>query len=323
MVAALQQHPRPIQALREQVTALEDAINLTLADPRPKPVHRLRTSTRRIEALLVLLDLLPNLPDHAEPARKARKILKKLRRAAGAVRDLDVQQNLIQNLANTGDPAPEIRTTPSTPAPHEHSARRAPDIPRRLEKHASRLAKTLEHDRDDEASNLLQTLRKLQPRLSSTLERLLDTLAPATFLTISSADLSSLARDWYQHHTPAPAKALNADDPDLLHAIRKSAKLARYIGEVAPARPTPSTTLPTQFQPLSSTSEPSSISQTPQTAEDFESLQQTGGSWHDLLTLADIARHHLGKHSPLTRCIKAACEEALRRYQQHLAGIST
>ena len=123
----------PIRTLREHVTALEAAITLCLADPAPKPVHRLRTSTRRIEAQLMLLELLPALPLHHKTAGKARRLLKKLRRAAGQVRDLDVQNDLI-----------------ATETPY--------DAPKSIHKSSLQLREALNEQRTVAAQRLIQTL---------------------------------------------------------------------------------------------------------------------------------------------------------------------
>src|SRR5512140_941063 len=61
--------------------------------PQPKAVHHLRTTARRIEALVETL-----APD---PTRKQRKLLKrvdKLRRLAGRLRDMHVQTALLRGL---------------------------------------------------------------------------------------------------------------------------------------------------------------------------------------------------------------------------------
>ena len=96
----------PVRTLRELVTSLGAAITLVLADPKPRSIHDLRTGTRRIEAQLELLALLPDLPRHAKPAKKAGKLLRKVRRAAGSVRDLDVQRNIV---ASKSREAAELR----------------------------------------------------------------------------------------------------------------------------------------------------------------------------------------------------------------------
>ncbi len=88
---------QPVRTLREHVTALEAAMMVCLADPRPRAVHRLRTMTRRIEGQLALLAMLP-ASLCKQSAKKLRRILKKFRRAAGEVRDLDVQVDLIDGV---------------------------------------------------------------------------------------------------------------------------------------------------------------------------------------------------------------------------------
>ena len=249
----------PVQTLREHVTALEAAITLALADPKKEPVHRLRTSTRRIEAQLELLTLLPSLPDHAKPAKKARKLLKKLRRAAGSVRDLDVQRDLLKQ--------------------HATSAK--------LRKDAASLRRTLKHQRSAEAASLTKLLKAEQRKLAPALEHLLDALKPAQDLSLSPTELSGLTLNWYRHNTPA---ARPDSDPDHLHTIRKSAKLARYIAESGAG----------------------------ELAATFESLQQAGGAWHDFLTLTEITSQHLGRKSPLAETFTRQCNTALNHYKEAL-----
>ncbi len=198
----------PIRTLREHVTELEAALTLCLADPGVRPVHRLRTMTRRIEGQLALLDLLAGVPSHDKLARKARRVLKKLRRAAGTVRDIDVQIDLIKEAL-----------------PEESS--------RALQKDADTLSEALREDREGFARKLLRTLSKNQSELSLVLEALLDKLKPSEDLALSSTQLASLAQEWFKNNTaPEPKHKEEADDH--LHDIRKMAKLARYIAENAP-----------------------------------------------------------------------------------------
>jgi len=308
-MAAAKDLAYPIATLREHVTALEAAITLTFADPQPKPVHRLRTTSRRIEALLILLDLLPGLPDHAKLARKSTRLLKKLRRAAGAVRDLDVQQDLVPNLLPSRPTEPDDLTGSTSADLHHHTdhARRHHD---RLHRHAKRLSDTLGHRRRQEAAALLTTLSKLQSRLAPTLEQLLTTLAPAVGLALSSTQLTTLTRDWYRHHLPASTRTLTTSKPRLLHAVRKVAKLARYIAEVAPAAAPPLATRGTTPSHPATTAPPHNTGTSPaKVAAGFEAVQHAGGAWHDLLALSGIARSHLGKRSPLPATSKPPATE--------------
>jgi CHAD domain-containing protein len=258
----------PIQTLREQATALEAAVTLCLAGPKPKPVHLLRTTTRRIEAQLTLLSLLPGLPPHPKPAKKARRLLKELRRAAGHVRDLDVQSDLI-----------EEKTSAST------------------RKESRQLRKTLKHQRTQAEANLIETLDKHQSKLTLAIESLLKALKPVESLTLTSTRLTALTQDWFAQSLPTHSGPDDPNDPDALHTIRKLAKLARYIVETAPK----------------SARNPRKL------AAAFESLQQSGGHWHDWLVLTDLAHNHLGSSSALTQTFRRHCQTALKTYQAHLS----
>ena len=265
----------PIRTLREHVTALEAAITLCLAEPTAKPVHRLRTSTRRIEAQLMLFELLPALPPHDKAACKARRLLKKLRRAAGKVRDLDVQGDLIA--AETPD-----------------------DAPRSIQKKSLQLRGALEEQRAQAARQLVKTLQQHQAKLALTLESLLSTLAPSEPLTIAPTQLSTIIQSWFSQNSPAEPTS-NPDDPEHLHSIRKTAKLARYLAENAPK----------------SARTPRKLART------FESIQEAGGEWHDWLILSTIAGNELGKSSPLTESFTNKCHSALAAYRRRLAALPT
>ncbi len=260
----------PVRTLREYVTTLEAAITLCLANPKPKPVHRLRTTTRRIEGQLAMLALLPDIPAHAKFARKASGILKKLRRAAGKVRDLDVQMDLIE------------AATPDHPPPS-------------FEQDAEQLKSEFEDERDRAAKRLGKTLKKRQVDVTVELESLLDALEPAEALALSPTQLTQLVRRWYTDNLPPDPKD-NPDDPDHLHALRKNAKLARYMAENAP-RPARSVR---------------------RLAESFEEIQEAGGHWHDWLVLAEIASSRVGGSSPLTRAFTQRCHLAFTIYKRHL-----
>ena len=54
-------------------------------------------------------------------------------------------------------------------------------------------------------------------------------------------------------------------------------------------------------------------------AQAFEDLQQAGGTWHDYLELRNIARHELGRRSPLLGLLTALTQDALETYQSKLA----
>lgn len=260
----------PIRSLREQVTALEAAITLCLAEPKTKPVHRLRTTTRRIEGQLAMFEVLPKIPKHRKEAGEARRLLKKLRRAAGDVRDIDVQMDLIEETAPEGA-SEELRND------------------------AGKLREKLESDRNEFAADLLKVLKKRQSEVTLALEELLEALEPVEKFSLTATQLTGLAESWYRKNVP-PETARTKDDPEYLHTIRKVAKLARYIAENAPEN-----------------------AKTPRRlAEEFESLQQSGGEWHDWLVLEEIARESVGKASPLTKVLAQRNRRSLAAYRRHL-----
>lgn len=264
----------PIRSLRKQVTALEAAITLCLADPKTRPVHRLRTTTRRIEGQLAMLKIVPKVPRHRKQAGEARRLLKKLRRAAGEVRDIDVHMGLIDQIA-------------------------AQEASSELKSDAAKLKEKLEADRKEHAEELLKVLEKRQSEVTLALEELLKALAPVETLALSATELTKLAERWYRKNLP-PETGKSRDEPEYLHTIRKVAKLARYIAENAPEN-----------------------AKTPRTlAAGFESLQQSGGDWHDWMVLKQIAGKSTGRSSALTKLLAGRNRTALQAYRRHLAEFS-
>jgi len=260
----------PIRSLREQVTALEAAITLCLADPKIKPVHRLRTTTRRIEGQLAMLKIMPKVPRHRKQAGEARRLLKKLRRSAGDVRDIDVQLDLIDLIA-------------------------AQDASSDLKSDVAKLKEKLEADRKEHAEKLLKVLEKRQSEVTLALEELLKALAPVETFALSATELTKLAERWYRKNLP-PERSKREDEPEYLHTVRKVAKLARYIAENAPE----------------------SAKTARKLAAGFESLQQSGGDWHDWMVLREIAGKNTGKSSALTKVLARRNHTALQVYRRHL-----
>jgi CHAD domain-containing protein len=198
-----------------------------LAKPAKRSVHKLRTSTRRIEAQLELLSMLPELPRHIKPRQKLLRLLKKLRQAAGEVRDLDVQRDLV------------AETTPK-----KHHSRSVKDI----RKEADQLRQELKQKRASLAAELVSVLKQEQEDLPLAFKELFDSLESVGSLTVSEADLTSLINTWYGQHTPATAP--EPTDVEHLHDIRKYAKLARYLAESAPPEAGDARRLATRFEDL-------------------------------------------------------------------------
>src|SRR5271156_5205100 len=99
------------QAPPAPLTAPANAFNLAVAqcvqDTDPDAVHRLRTGSRRLQAMLEAT--LREAPRGAleQPARAWLRQLKHLRRAAGPVRDLDVHRKLLEDWVGKEPPTSE------------------------------------------------------------------------------------------------------------------------------------------------------------------------------------------------------------------------
>jgi CHAD domain-containing protein len=201
----------PVQNLKQAFAALGAAALLCLADPKKKAVHALRTSVRRVEAQLELLALLPTIPMHEYETHKVQRLLRKLRRAAGRVRDLDVQRDLVAQEA-------------------KKLSERA-DLQKNVRDEARQLNRLLKRRRKNEAKRLSRKLHKQQSQLPITLEKLADVLKPAESLSLNQKKLIRLAGRVYARDVPA---APDPQDIEAMHRLRKRAKLARYLAETAP-----------------------------------------------------------------------------------------
>lgn len=278
---------RPVEVLREQIAAMEASITLIRANSTPRYIHRLRTTTRRIEAQLELLSALPEVtgqfPDWHEASAPVHALLQHFRRAAGKVRDLDVQRDALEILST-----------------HEE---------KELRKEAETLHRHLGKARKRKTARLLSKVREEEKQLVATFESLLAHLEPVKQITLEEERLDAVTRVWYAAHAASVGQNGKADsaNPDLsqstkeLHTFRKHAKLARYIAEAK--------------SPFRSGNE---AARTRELASSFESLQERGGTWHDLLTLAKIARRYHGKQSALALYLETQQKDALHRYQEHL-----
>ena len=204
---------RPVETFRDAVRSLEAAALVCMASPKKKPVHQLRTWTRRVEAQLELIAMLDDVPRAPKERGRVVAILKKLRRAAGKVRDLDVERDLIAELSSRA--GGRSRAVLS------------------MRKEARTLRRDLGRQRDDEADALVSLLKKQQKRLPLVLKDLSDAFKPSHDAAVGEDGLTALVRDWYARSNPLTASA-TGDESEALHSIRKRAKLARYMAQSSP-----------------------------------------------------------------------------------------
>ena len=281
----------PIEALREHTSALEALWTVSSPDQSSKAVHRLRTETRRVEALLTMLNDLPGTPAHRDEAHALRRLLGRLRRTAGAVRDLDVQTKHLADFAGAQKQAPaEWNAASGSGAGLIDKTRKGS-----LQGGAEALRKHLESKREAAAARLQTFLKKHHAKVAKAAQRLLGQFRLAEELPVPAGKALELADALLLRGGLLAQSLTRALDEDDLHTVRKAAKAARYLAEMLPATP-----------------------RARAAARRFEDLQEAGGRWHDALDLGRAAKRFLGKHHPLTAAVHAERDRHLRLYREAL-----
>jgi CHAD domain-containing protein len=300
----------PVAQLHERITRLDAAMVVCRAIPGKEPVHSLRKATRYVEAQLALLDLIPGLPSHTAEADKVRKRLRSVRRAAKSVRDFDVQRRLVKD----DEPAKDTKgksagkngsaNGKNTQAGGKKQGKKnSPEAELRSE--AQALAKYLKRQRDQDADKLTDLLDSEEQRLARALRQLETALESAEERTVPADRLATDIQRWFHAHTPRLAASHDGKDPiqsldeDALHTLRKTSKLCRYMAEALPE------SFPTAQQLTSR----------------YEEIQESGGQWHDWMLLRDIAVTRQGKRAALPQRYAEHRDQALARYQSHLADL--
>lgn len=198
----------PVANLRFEVSGLETVTAQVMARPRKEAVHRLRSTTRKIEAHLEVVEVLahqyPGFRAVDGMAKRVRNLLSRVRRAAGRVRDLDVARDFAKE-GIVGKASPKLR------------------------EETRDLRAKLKAERKCEERDLIALLKGRGLRLQPCLEQLLTALEPVADVGMSAVELEVLTRGWYDRQLKAAA--LEKTLADRMHWIRKSAKLARYMAE--------------------------------------------------------------------------------------------
>jgi CHAD domain-containing protein len=202
-----------VQDPRAHLTALADAFNAAIAqcveDADADAVHRVRTGSRRLQALLeaTLRENATFALDH--PARPWLRQLKQIRRAACPVRDLDVHRELLENLV--GKAAPGSDADP-------------------LHKQAEMLDDWLKSERKHLARSMQKQIRKRQHGLAERQTAVLNAIGSVPIESVRngrSADAVAL-EDFVRATDAMPLL-----DAENLHDFRKATKKARYVAESA------------------------------------------------------------------------------------------
>ena len=177
------------------------------AEPSKKAVHAVRTGTRRLEALLQkVAEDHPQAKGLRSALKGAFKQLGRVRKAAGAVRDLDVQMGLAKAVADA------MRFRKRAAAREE------------ITEEYQRLVRYLERRRERRGEDLDAELEKSELKMERSLERIAGEIAG---LTSQGPSLLETARRWTRE-TAAKMGELNEGN---LHEYRKRTKAARYVAE--------------------------------------------------------------------------------------------
>lgn len=198
------------QTIEDLGTQLTSCIAMCRARTRSKEVHSLRTYTRRLEAVLRMVET-----DH----RKAKKAIKamgalldllgQVRRAAGLVRDSDVQRKIVSRIGRQWVKGLE----------DERSDEFTEDL--------ERLGKRVERERKSYARGLRKLLSVIELPLQERLGDCEDKLA--------SLRPSNTAPYQHAEHWLAASKHHDRfQKPKDLHEFRKETKGIRYVAELQP-----------------------------------------------------------------------------------------
>jgi CHAD domain-containing protein len=196
------------QKVKESWDHLSAAIKDCSENPTEDAVHHVRTRCRRMEALVSsLLSTHSGNANLGAAGTAVLRKLKKIRREAGAVRDLDIHSLLLDSL-------------------HDKTPAQQPD------KAAKKLKKALKQERKRLATSMLKIIEahkgKLETKATAFIkifdglpasEQQLDTVALATARFLE---------------TSAAMPVLRAEN---LHEFRKQSKAARYVAELNPHFP--------------------------------------------------------------------------------------
>jgi CHAD domain-containing protein len=293
-----------LEDIRRLAAALRANLAKCARDPEVDAVHDTRTGTRRLQATLE--NLVRETPESAggdavrDAAKALMRQLRRIRRAAGAVRDLDVHRKLLETLVESA----LAESVPGGAAASRESKGKNPVLPDILEtpearlrtggitKQADDLDAWLRHQRNAQADrlrtlapDLLAKFDKRRDDLQGVLEerpRLRCTKTPAVLALDSFARL---------------ATEMHLLDATNLHDFRKGAKKARYVAELA----------------AQTDVEASAVGRT------LKKLQDEIGDWHDWLVLADEAHAALDSSEAADLIAKVEAQ----REQHFVAAMKT
>lgn len=273
-----------------------DGIQLTaMAGTSATPVEQLREQAKRLEAALTV--------GLAKPTPKAVHELRSSTRRVEAQIDLlgmahglpsyrREADKVLRRLTSLRRKAGEVRdcdVQDKLLKDEEHALTSAPEAPADLGKARDKLRKRIAKSRQRCERRLLAEIERQLPKLTRDTEKLLGALKEAKDREFPATTLLAEIERRLE-----PLATSKAHGEDHLHDLRKAAKRARYQCESIPG------------------------AQAAAMARRFESLQDAGGSWHDLLDLATTCHGRFGPEHPLSRVIEHLRDEHLDGYLANL-----
>ena len=229
----------------------------------PEAVHRVRTGSRRLQAMLeaTLREAGPAAHALERPTRAWLRELKQIRRAAGAVRDLDVQRKLLENWVGEQIPKQDAAPGSSETSPPEMQAEM---------KQAEMLDAWLKGERKHLAHGMQKQIRKRQQGLAKGQGALFTAMTRVPLgRSIAPRSAEAVALEDFVRASDA-MPLLHAEN---LHDFRKATKKARYVAEVGAEGN-------------------SSV------AKALKRVQDAIGEWHDWVCLGEEAKAALGQDAP-------------------------
>ncbi len=225
-----------------------------------------------------------------DAAQRWLKLLKKIRRAAGAVRDLDVHRKLLEKqwLAKKNgshDGAPEAADPEGAPAATQAMpGNEVPEgAPMPVEEQARDLDTWLKHARQHHAQPLMKAAARWSERLEGELASFEGAMRQVRRRRRSQRSAAVVALEEFARLSHQMQRL----DQGNLHDFRKGAKKARYMAEAG-----------------GDDREAGTVGKA------LKKLQDEIGDWHDWLVLAEEAHHALGANgAELTALIEAQRDE--------------
>ena len=252
----------PLAHLLPVADAFNAAVEQCIENADPEAAHRVRTGSRRLQAMLeaTLREAGPTAHALERPTRTWLRELKQIRRAAGPVRDLDVQRKLLEDWI--GKQMPEQETTPVSEASPPAEIKQAEMLDAWLKSERKHLARGMQK----EIKKRQQALAEGQGTLFTAITRL-PLGRPRALRPADAVALEEFVR---------ATDAMPLLHGENLHDFRKATKKARYVAEAGAEGES-------------------------NVAKALKRIQDAIGEWHDWLCLGEEAQAALGQDAPELR----------------------